>query len=321
VTERPDTSGAEGPLRIIALNINNEEHARSYPADAGRLGWLEGAYESRGFVGESILVVAPSGKTMLIDAAWPSGYSLPEWGDVDYGANPVRPFLKREGIDTIDWAVISHQHYDHIGGMAETVRSEDVDVKVLLWSPLPDDLFRKWGGTLADDCIALTQDLADACKDHAVPMVLATQGQTIDLGDDVSLEVVSASAPEREVDSYVNNNCVVLRLTYGDLTVLLTGDAGFVQEERIMAAYQDVKADVLKMGHHAGANATGEAWLQAVGPTVGVSSMPRWLSEDERGLRVERQLVGAEVRFYRTWEHGNIEIQSDGHEFWVTTER
>jgi beta-lactamase superfamily II metal-dependent hydrolase len=321
VSERPATSAADGRLRIIALNINNEEHARSYAADAGGIGWPEGAYESRGFVGESILVVAPGGKTMLIDAAWASGYSLPDWGEIDYGTNPVSPFLKKEGIDTIDWAVVSHQHYDHIGGIAEIVRSKVLRVKALLWSPLPDDLFRKWGGSLADDCISLTHDLADACKDHAVPVVDATQGETIDLGGGVSLEVISTASPEREVESYVNNNCVVLRLTYGDFTVMLTGDAGFWQEERIMADYQDVKADVLKLGHHAGANATGEAWLQAVAPAVGVSSMPRWLSEDERGLRVERQLTKAGVSFYRTWEHGNIEIQSDGHEFWVTTER
>lgn len=321
VSERPATSRANGRLRVIALNINNEEHARSYPADAGSPGWPEGAYESRGFVGESILVVSPSGKAMLIDAAWASGYSLPDWGEIDYGANPVRPFLKREGIDTIDWAVVSHQHYDHVGGMAEFVRSEDVDVKALLWSPLPDDLFKRYESSLADDCIALTHDLADACKDNAVSVVEAKQGETIDLGGGVSLEVISTSVPDREVESYVNNNCVVLRLTYGDFTVLLVGDAGFWQEERIMADYQDVKADVLKLGHHAGANATGEAWLQAVSPTVGVASMPRWLSEDERGMRVERQLAGAGVSFYRTWEHGNVEIQSDGQEYWVTTER
>jgi len=47
--------------------------------------------------------------------------------------------------------------------------------------------------------------------------------------------------------------------------------------------------------------------------------MPRWLSEDERGLRVQRQVDQAGIKFYRTWEHGNIEIQSNGHEFWVTT--
>ena len=321
VSERPAMSETEsdGRLRMILLNINKEEHARSYPAEAGSAWWPEGAYESRGFVGESILVVAPSGKTMLIDAAWASGYSLPDWGEIDYGTNPVLPFLKREGISTIDWAVVSHQHYDHIGGIAEIVRSKDVDVKALLWSPLPDDLFRKYESRLAADCITLTDDLADACKDHAVSMVDATQGETIDLGDGVSLEVISTSVPDREIESYVNNNCVVLRLTYGNFSVVLTGDAGFGQEKRIMADWKDLTSDVLKLGHHGGAGATSEAWLQAVSPTVGVSSMPRWLSEDERGLRVQRQLERAGINFYRTWEHGNIEIQSDGHEFWVTT--
>jgi len=312
---------SDGRLRIITLNINNEEHARSYPSEAGSVGWPEGAHESRGFVGDSILVVAPGGKTMLIDAAWASGYTVPEWGGIDYGTNPVLPFLKQQGIDTIDWVVVSHQHYDHIGGIAELVRSKDLEVKGLLWSPLPDDLFRAWGGSLAEDCIALTHDLAGACADHAVPMMDAKQGETIDLGGGASLEVLSVAFPDREVESYVNNNCVVLRLVYGDFVIVLTGDAGFGQEERIMADWEDLSSDVLKLGHHAGAGATGDAWLKATDPTIGVASMPKWLSEDERGLRVERKLARAGVGFYRTWEYGNIEIQSDGSAFWVTTEK
>jgi competence protein ComEC len=320
VSEPLTVSETNGRLRMIVLNINKEDHARSYPRSAGSVGWPEGAYESRGFFGESILVVSPSGQTMLIDAAWSSGYSLPNWGEINYGTNPVLHFLKREGIKTIDWVVVSHQHYDHIGGIAEIVRSKDVEVKALLWSPLPDGLFRKYESELASNCIILTNDLADACKDHAVSIVNATHGEAINLGDGVSLKVIATAVPDCEVESYVNNNCVVLRLTYEDFSVVLTGDAGFGQEKRIMADWKDLTSDVLKLGHHGGAGATSETWLQAVRPTVGVSSMPRWLSEDERGLRVQRQLERAKIHFYRTWEHGNIEIQSDGHEFWVTTD-
>ena len=314
-------SESGGLLQIITLNIGNEEQLRRYPVEASRAGWPKGAYESRGFSGESILVVVPSGKTMLIDAAWPSDYSLPKWGEVSYGKSPVLPFLRRQGIGTIDWMVVTHQHYDHIGGVAEIVRSKEVDVKALLWSPLPDDLFRKHEPSLAADCIALTHDLAQACADRVVPVMDARQGETIDLGNGVDCEVLAAAIPERETESYANNNSVVLRVTYRDFAMVLTGDAGFEQEKRIMADGRDLTSDVLKLGHHALAGATSEAWLQAVGATVGVSSMPRWLSEDERGLRVERQLERAGLEFYRTWEHGNVEVQTDGHQFWVTTER
>ena len=311
----------EGLLQIITLNIGNEERVRRYPAEAGSAGWPKGAYESRGFVGESILVLAPSGKAMLIDAAWPSDYSLPEWGEVSYGTSPILPFLRRQGIGAIDWMVVTHQHYDHIGGVAEIVRSKDVDVKALLWSPLPDDLFRKHESSLAADCIAMTHDLAQACADRGVPVMDARRGETIDLGNGIDCEVLAVAIPERETESYANNNCVVLRITYRDFAIVLTGDAGFEQENRIMADGSDLTSDVLKLGHHAGAGATSEAWLQAMGATVGVSSMPRWLSEDDRGLRVERQLERVGLEFYRTWEHGNVEVQTDGHQFWVTTER
>ena len=59
----------------------------------------------------------------------------------------------------------------------------------------------------------------------------------------------------------------------------------------------------------------------ALGAQVGVASMPRWLSEDERGIRVYDQLTARGMNLYRTWEHGHIEIQTHGPEFWVLTER
>lgn len=314
--EKPPRAGPKGggsPLRVITLDVDNR--TEQWP---------------RGFVAEAVVVVTPGGKTMLIDAAWPSGFSLPRGGPVSqaapnwnetYGANLVLPFLKAQGIASIDWIVASHPHWDHIGGLPEIVLSEEVSVARVLWSPLPDEKILETEGANAPFYVQMSHDLAAACARRGVPLVEVSQGDRLDLGDGVICDVLAAAEPDVEVFSYVNNNSIVMRLAYRDFSMMFTGDAGFVEEDRIMALGQDLSTDVLKIGHHAGANSTSEAWVEALGARVGVASMPRWLSEDPRGERVYELLKPTGIRIYRTWEHGHVEVQSDGKRYWVITQR
>lgn len=309
----------EDVLRIVVFDADNRLGADWAPEHA--MGSGLGSGDSRGFVAESILIVSPSGKTMLIDAAWNSGYADPKWGGTTYGQNPIAGFLKERGIGAIDWMVMSHLHRDHSSGIRELVLSEDIEVRHVLWSHIPEERLIETGPETAAGYVELREGIEEGCNLKGARVVEAVEGQMIDLGDGVQCEVLSAARPELDADSYLNNNCVVIRLTYGAFTMLLMADAGFVQEERIMALGRDLATDVLKVGHHAGANSTGDAWVEALDAQVGVASMPRWLSEDERGIRVYDQLSASGMKLYRTWEHGHIEIQTDGPEFWVLTER
>lgn len=103
--------------------------------------------------------------------------------------------------------------------------------------------------------------------------------------------------------------------------MLFTGDAGFEEEDKVLSHGIDVHSDVLKIGHHAGAGSTGEQWVNAVRAKTGVATMPQWLSNDERGKRVYKQVTAAGMKMYRTWEHGNIEIQSYGDRFTILTQK
>ena len=93
--------------------------------------------------------------------------------------------------------------------------------------------------------------------------------------------------------------------------------AGVEEEQVVMASSGEIASDVLKMGHHAGAGSNSPEWIQAVNAKVGLGSMPKWLSDDARGQRVYDLLEPTGMAFYRTWEHGDIEVQTDGRRFWV----
>jgi len=275
-------------LRLITLNVNREGAADAH------------------------LIITPSGKSMLLDAGWPPP------GD---GANVILPFLKREGIREIDWMLASHPHNDHIGGMPELILSPEVNVKALLWSLPPPEKIKKLDSESVQECEEWTGKVRKACTQRGVPIREIKEGEVVDFGDGIRGHILAAADPNFDCPNYVNNHSIVMRLTYGKFSEMFCGDAGFEEENRIMSRTKDLTCDVLKIGHHAGAGSTSEAWAKALDAKIGIAPMPKYLSEDERGLRVWRQLLPTGIKIYRTWEHGHIEIQTDGTRFWLRTER
>lgn len=289
--QEPPPSGSiatNRPLRLITLNVNREGAADAH------------------------LIVTPSGKVMLLDAGWPPP------GD---GANVILPFLKRAGIQQIDWLLASHPHNDHIGGMPEILLSPEVNVKVLLWSLPPREKIQKLDSGSVQECEEWIGKVRSACTQRGVPIRELKEGEVLNLGDGIRGHILGAADPNFDCPNYVNNNSVVMRLTYGNFSEMFCGDAGFEQEARILSHNADLACDVLKIGHHAGAGSTSEAWARAVNAKIGIAPMPKYLSEDERGLRVWRQLLPTPIKVYRTWEHGHIEVQTDGHRFWLRLEK
>jgi competence protein ComEC len=194
-------------------------------------------------------------------------------------------------------------------------------VKKVLWSPLPDKRIMKAEPADGAAYVEPLAALRAACERKQVPMVEVKAGDEIDLGDGVIGKVLCAARPEVEVPNYINNNSIVMRLTYGDFSILFTGDAGFEQEQAVMESGAEFASDVIKMGHHAGAGSNSPEWIEAVDARVGLASMPKWLSDDERGRRVYDLLMPTGMELYRSWEHGHVEVQSDGKRFWVTTRK
>jgi beta-lactamase superfamily II metal-dependent hydrolase len=274
-------------LRIFAINVNEET------------------------IGDAFLILSPSGKTMLIDAGMPG-----------YGKSVILPFLKQHEIKTIDYLVCSHPHSDHMGGMAEVILSKDVAVKHFLWSTvLPFEELKKLSNDFGKGEVETYQALKAACAERNLPLEEVHEGQVLDLGHNVKIEILASAKPEIKVPNYINNNSIIMQLRYGKFTMMFTGDAGYEEENRVFAKGKDLTSDILKAGHHAGAGSTSIPWMHALDAKVAIAPMPAWLSKDPRGVRVENQIRPTRIKFYRTWEYGHIEIQSDGTRFWLMTEK
>ena len=245
--------------------------------------------------GDAILVTTPSGGTALIDG-----------GPDPRAALAQIDALLPSGALTLDAAVLTHPHADHMTGLLALARRGRL-AQVVAPPPGEDDAW--------DDELAAL----------GVPVVEAVRGMTLTLADGVRIEALSPLSPPMEgTTSDVNNNGVAARVVYGEASALLTGDL-FVEAERALLdlGSAGLRADVLKAGHHGSRTSTSAEFLAAVDPFAAVISVGEENSFGHPSPEVVerlREAVGAD-RVYSTAERGRVRFSTDGERWWVSTER
>jgi len=229
--------------------------------------------------------------TILIDA-----------GETDMGDQVVVD-LQRLGVTRIDLLVATHSHSDHIGGMQKVLAAFPVgqvlDAGVPSSSPV-------YGHFLSE--IDIKQ----------IPYMVAEQGQTIDL--DPSLRILVLSPPKQHFSDDPNANSVVLRISYGAINFLFTGDMGGEAEDALVQTGYPLDAQVLKVGHHGSEYSTSKAFLARVHPEVAVIEVGKDNPYGHPHQATLRNLTDAGATIYRTDLDGTILVRSDGISYSVTTE-
>ena len=205
--------------------------------------------------GDCVFVRTPGGRTVLVDG----GGRKSEQSDGDaIGLRVVEPFLRREGVNRIDVLVLTHPHDDHVRGLIPVVRDFRVGMVLDSASPHGSESYRRF------------LSLVEARR---ISYRRAVRGQVIDFGDGVRAEVLNPAARPADRTDDLNENSVVLRFTYGESSMLLTGDAGKDAERDILASGANVRSDLLKIGHHGSDSGTSDDWLEAVRPKFAVISV------------------------------------------------
>jgi len=217
--------------------------------------------------GLSMLLTTPDGSTALIDAG--SDDHLPD----------VLEFLQDEGVSYLDAAVATHYHGDHVGGYGET--DGVLDAFGVGYFVAPDT---------ATAYIPIWSTIEERLEFNDIPIVYVRQGDgsgntpALDWDDTPGfrVEVLGAAAggliggPEDSGEEGMkgNNDSVVMRFTYGDVSYITTGDAEFFEEYGIVDVYggDGSRADLLQIGHHGNDDASSELWLENVSPRIALIS-------------------------------------------------
>lgn len=230
--------------------------------------------------GDSILAES-NGHYMLIDA-----------GENDQ-AGTVISYLKAQGVTKLDYVIGTHPHSDHIGGLDKVIDTFPVD-KVIL--PPVEHTTKTF------------EDVLDSIASRGLKITKPTPGDSYDLGD-ASFTILS---PVKDYGSDLNNWSVGVRLTYGDNSFVMCGDAENQAEEDIIKNGAVLKADVLKAGHHGSSTSTSDAFLKKVSPSWVVIQCGKGNSYGHPHKETMEKLKKAGCQVLRTDEEGTITAFSDG---------
>ena len=246
--------------------------------------------------GESILVEFPGRKKMLIDGG---GLFT---GRFDIGERVVSPFLWRKGIKTIDYLVLTHPHPDHLNGLVSAARNFNVREFWESYSPEERDTYGELRRNLSPSVVYQRMLRGDS----------RTIGGT-------AIEVLHPEEGRFPSQSIENESSMVMRLSYGRTSFLLTGDIELWAERNILENSSSLSSDILKSPHHGSLSSSSEEFLNEVKPSViviCVGKNNRYNFPDPIILKRYRS-IGASI--YRTDTHGAIEITSDGQNFHIRT--
>ena len=261
--------------------------------------------------GDAALVTMPDGTTLLIDGggrprfggdANSSRGSEFESDSRSIGEAVVSEYLWWRGQDAVDYIVATHADADHIDGLNDIVNNFDIRSALVARTPAIDPEFSEFARTL---------------QQHRKPYQLVGVGDVLRFGD-AKATVCWPVFKDGDSESR-NNDSLVLRLEYGERTILMTGDIEKEAEAAILRGGSDLKVDVVKVPHHGSKTSSTDAFVKATQPQLAVISVGlNSMFGHPRPEVVERwKLSGAEVM--TTGKKGTITVSTDGKDLRVET--
>ena len=241
--------------------------------------------------GDACLVKTPEGHTVVVDGGRDGtvmshylGKAIPFWDH------------------SIDVIVDTHQHEDHLAGLLTVVRHYDVGLAVCPEYAEETALGSEWGRLLSE---------------RNIPLETVHSTRQLDLGDGATVEIVGP--PDTRTFNNCDDNSVVLRVCYGDVVFLLTGDIGSGAETDLCYSVADMDCTVLKVAHHGSDTSTCLQFLRATSPDLAVVSVGADNEYGHPSPAVLDRLREAGTTILTTMDYGTIKCVTDGRSVEVTT--
>lgn len=247
--------------------------------------------------GDGIFIQTPSGRQVLVDGGSDPQVLFNELGE-------AMPFWDR----SIDMLLLSHPDLDHMGAQLAVPERYEVSQAVVSTVTLTDADGQAW---------------VDATRTAAIPVAVQGAGGWIDLGDGIALWFLwppdASILAQTGIDlTDKNEQSLVAMLVYGDLRLLLTGDAGLPAERAMIRTAAPLGAQILKVGHHGSNSSTGADFVTKVNPSMAVIQV----GQNRYGHPTQEVLdILAGRLVLRNDSHGHIHFWSDGRLLWLDAEQ
>jgi competence protein ComEC len=267
--QEPDSISLEGKLVVRYMNVITKEEG-----------------------GDAIIIQTPDRSTLMIDA-----------GRTVVG-NQVDQYLDQLDIQTIDYAIATHPHIDHIGGYLTLLDTKQIDRFLM-----PN----------VTHTASYYEDLMDKLKKKQIDQAYLEEGDTITL-DKLEIQVYSppegTEPPNSTTPQAINDLSIVLKITFGGTSFLFTGDINMNREGKLVDSYGDeLSVDMLHAPHHGDDTSSSQNFIQAVDPGLVVISQNNADEIDDTYVYQRYESYGSDI--YVTGRDGHLTLASDGEQIEV----
>jgi competence protein ComEC len=243
--------------------------------------------------GDSLLLVSPQGKTLLIDAGGPIGGGQAANGNFEIGEDVVSPVLWSRNIHRLDAVALTHAHSDHMGGMLAVLRNFR-----------PREL---WVGK--NPSIPAYVALLDEAHRLGIVVKSWSAGDHFALGG-AQIEVLSPFPTYVPGPTATNDDSLVLHVSYGGTAALLEGDAETPSERQMLS--ENLHSDLLKVGHHGSKSSTIPPFLAAVTPRYAIISVGHHNPFGHPRREILNRLQEGHIQTFRTDAQGATSFYLNG---------
>jgi len=240
----------------------------------------------------------------------------------------VEEYLRVQNVSRLDLLILTHPHDDHIGGLIAVLK--DFPVKNAMDSGENDSslIYKRFRALIEKKKISYAPayagqeiDLDPALK---IEVLWPPQGGLsggVKLSRHAAMKNPWESIVVRALSGDMNQNSLILRLTYDQISFLLMGDADTVVEKSLVSSGDNLSCQILKVGHHGGTSASSPDFLKKVRPAVSIISVGEgnYYGYPTKRTLSNLQAVGSSV--YRTDICGDIIITTDGLNYSSVTEK
>jgi competence protein ComEC len=224
--------------------------------------------------------------------------------------NVIIPFLRDHGVEAIDYAVLSHPHQDHLGGLPALLEGIPVDVFI---DPVLETTNQTYLRSL------------QMIEERGIRAAKARRGDEYSLGEHAGFEILWPTddlLTDGDGSHRLNDNSTVARVTVDQIQILLTGDIEHDAELALVDHYgPELRVDILQVAHHGSNTSSQDQFLEAARPAIGIIPVGADNQYGHPHIEVMQRLRRHDVEIYRTDVDGTITIQTDGKNYEISTSR
>ena len=242
--------------------------------------------------GDSALLHLPRSKHILIDG----GNKTPSY---DNGESVIAPYLRQNGIRSLDAVILTHPHNDHVGGLIYILNHFRVRQILTTETPLGSQLF---------------QEFTEIIKQNSIPLRTILAPDSLITFPGIKIYFLSPWEKNTSYDNSrdINNQSLVARVLFGKTKLLFMGDAEREVEAKLIDSPLQLSCDAIKVGHHGSGTSSTRLFLSRVNPTHAVISVGEYNTHGHPSETVLQHFQMQGTIVHRTDQEGAAIFRSDG---------